>query len=90
MVQGIGLRGGGQAEGDGVGVGAVPRADPASIAPESSPGTDGAHGRWATGCWGGASAVASPMPEPGEYVELHPLPNGGVLALGQSRDHYLQ
>ena len=59
MVQGIGVRGGGQAEGDGVGVGAVPRADPASIAPESSPGTDGAHGRWATGCWGGARAVAT-------------------------------
>jgi hypothetical protein len=36
------------------------------------------------------STLLRPMAEPGEYVGLHPLPNGGVLALGQSRDHYLQ
>ena len=36
------------------------------------------------------SILLRPMAEPDEYVMLHPLLNGGVLALGQVREHYLQ
>jgi hypothetical protein len=36
------------------------------------------------------STLLRPVAEPDEYVMLHPLQNGGVLALGQVREHYLQ
>ncbi|MBN2491423.1 MAG: hypothetical protein JXQ29_11300 [Planctomycetes bacterium] len=36
------------------------------------------------------STLLRPMAEPSEYVVLHPLLGGGVLALGLSRVHHLQ